>query len=116
MQSLLRVSCSTLTSNQGHDNESALPPIIEELRRQTKIFQIFFRTRGSLIDTIVAQIFEDNETTTPLPSPPPSWRLDPITPEPMRASTRYNTIFTIVLNNAKIKNKKYYIVYYIGIL
>ena len=84
MQSLLRVSYSTLTIEQGYDDEYTLPLIIEELRGQTKIFQIFFRTRGGLIDTIVAQIFDDNEAATP----PPSRRLDPITPDPMRADTK----------------------------
>ena len=57
MQSLVRISYATLTIDQGHDDEYTLPPVIEELKGQTKIFQIFFRTRGAIIDTIVAQIF-----------------------------------------------------------
>ena len=85
MQSLLRVSSSTLTIEQSYDNEYKLPPIIEELRGQTKNFQIFFRTCGALVDTIVVQIFDDDEAATPLPSPSPSRRLDPITPNPKLA-------------------------------
>ena len=54
MQSLLRVSCATLTIEQGHDDEYTLSPIIEEPIGQSKIFEIFFRIRGGLIDTIVA--------------------------------------------------------------
>ena len=70
--------------------------------RKTKVFQIFFRTRDALIDTIVAQIFEDDEAATPPPSPPPLIKLDPITSDPKRVVTRYKTIFTIILKKKNL--------------
>ena len=102
MQSLVRVSYAIFTIDQDYHNEYTLPPVIEALRGQTKIFQIFFRTRGALINTIVAQIFEDDDVATPPPSPSPPRRLDQITPDPTRASPKYITIFRKIL----IKQKK----------
>ena len=96
IQSLLRVSCSTLTIEQGYDDEYRLPPIIEQQRRTTKIFQIFFRTRDALIDTVVAQSFNDDEAATPPSSLPPSTTLDPITPDPKMASSKYQNLFKTI--------------------
>ena len=102
MESLLRLSCSTLTIEQGYDDEYTLPPIIEELRGRTKIFQIFFRTRATVIDAIVSHIFNDDNATTPPPSRPPSITLDPITPDPKIAGTRYKYFFfTIIFQKKK---------------
>ena len=102
MQSLLRVSCAILIIDQDYHDEYTLPPVIEAFRGQTKIFQIFFRTRGALIDTIVGQIFEDDDATTPPPSPSPPRRLYLITPDLTRAGPRYITIFRKILINKKI--------------
>ena len=102
MQSLLRVSCSTLTIEQGYDDEYTLPLIIEQLRGRTKKFQIFFRTHGVLIDTIVAQSFDDDEAPTPPPSAPSSTTLDPVTSDPKMAGTRHEIIFTIIFQKKKI--------------
>ena len=93
---LLRVSCSTLAIDQGYTDEYRLPPIIEEQRGWTKNFQIYFRTRGVVIDTIVAQIFYDDKAATPPPSPPTPIILDPITSDPKMAGTRYKKVNTII--------------------
>ena len=112
MQSLIRVSCAILTIDQDYHDKYTLPLVIEALRGQTKIFQIFFRTRGALIDTIVAQIFEDDDAATPPPSPSPPRRLDPITLDPTKIDLRYITIFRKIL----MKKKNNFIIHYINIL
>ena len=43
MQSLLRVSCSTLTNEQGYDDEYTLPPIIEQQKDNNKNFSNIFQ-------------------------------------------------------------------------
>ena len=88
MQSRIRVACLTLTIEEGYIDEFRIHPIIEQLRGYTKIFQIYFRTRGTVINTIVAKIFEDDGAITPPPSPPPPTTLDPITPDPKRSAAR----------------------------
>ena len=71
------------------------------IKRNNKNFQIFFRTRGALIDTVVAQIFDNDQAVTPPPSPPsipPSTTLDPITPNPKMASSRYQNLFKTIFH------------------
>ena len=78
-----------LAIEQGYTDKYKLPPIIKDQIGQTKIFQLYFRTRVALIDAIVAQIFDDDEAATPPPSSPPQITLDPITSDPNLAGTRY---------------------------
>ena len=78
-----------LAIEQGYTDEYILPLIIKQQIDQTKIFQLYFRTRGTLINAIVAQIFYDDEAATPPSSPPPPIALDPTTPDPKMAGTKY---------------------------
>ena len=74
MQTLLGVVCSELTTERDYMDEHILALIIEQQIGQSKIFMLYFRTRGALIDAIIVKIFDDDEAATPplsslIPSP-----------------------------------------------
>ena len=75
-----------LAIEQDYTDEFMLPPIIKEQIGQTNILQLYFCTRGALIDAIVSQIFDDDEAATPPLSPT---TLNPNTPDSDVAGTRY---------------------------
>ena len=68
MQTLLGVPCSELTIEGNYMDEYVLPPIIEQQIGQNKIFMLYFKTRGALIDSIVVKFFDDDEAATSSPS------------------------------------------------
>ena len=86
-----------LAIEQGYTDEYVLPPIIEEQIDKTKIFQVYFRPRGGLIDTTVSTIFDNDEATAP-PTSPLSATLIPITSNPDMTETRYKLFFVILFN------------------
>ena len=63
-QALIKKPCSTLTIDEGFTDPFTIPPIINQLRNETKIFQIYFQRRGSQITAIVSKIFEETELIT----------------------------------------------------
>ena len=77
-----------MTIEEGYTDQSIIPPIIEQQKGQMKIFQVYFRWRGTLLDTVVSKIFEDDELATLLPSPPTAISLDPTTSDPKQLATR----------------------------
>ena len=83
-----------LAIEQGYTDEYILPLIIKQQIDQTKIFQLYFRTRGTLINTIVAQIFDDDEAKTP----PPPIALDPITLDPKMVGSRHQVQINSYIN------------------
>jgi len=103
-QALIKKPCSALTIDEGFTDPYIIPPAIDQLKGQTKIFQIYFQQRGTQISTIVSKTFEDNEfalpppqiptaTTTEAKLPPPQMltasAIDPKTPDPKKLATRY---------------------------
>ena len=60
MQKLLGVPFSALTPKGDYMDEYILPPIIEQQIGQNKIFMLYFRTRGALIDAIIVKKFYDD--------------------------------------------------------
>jgi len=66
-QALIKKPCSALTIDEGFTDPFTISPIIDQLRGQTKIFQIYFQRRGPQITAIVSKIFEDTELITAPP-------------------------------------------------
>ena len=64
---LIKKSCSTLTIDEGFTDPFTIPPVINQLRGETKIFQIYFQRKGPQITTIVSKIFEETELITAPP-------------------------------------------------
>ena len=56
MQKLLGVAGFELTIEEDYMNEYILPPIIEQQIGHSKIFMLYFRTCGALIDAIIVKI------------------------------------------------------------
>ena len=89
MQILLGVAYSELTTEGDYMDGHILPPIIEQQIGQSKIFVLYFRTRGALIDAIIFKKIYDDEVATPAPSlliPSPS---NPVTSSSRTSSIRY---------------------------
>ena len=70
-------------------DEYILPPIIEQQIGQSKIFMLYFRTRGALIDAIIVKIFDDDEVATPPPSPLPALPPVPLILDSRTSGIRY---------------------------
>ena len=87
-QILIKRVCSTLTIDEGFTDPSVIPPIIEQLRGQTKVFQIYFKTRETTLNAIVSKIFYEQVLETPALPPPTTKSLDPITPIPKQVVMR----------------------------
>jgi len=66
-QALIKKSCSTLTIDEGFTDPFTIPPVINQLRGETKIFQIYFQRKGPQIATIVSKIFDETEFITAPP-------------------------------------------------
>jgi len=66
-QALIKKPCSTLTIDEGFTDPFTIPPVINQLRGETKIFQIYFQRKGPQITTIVSKIFEETELITAPP-------------------------------------------------
>ena len=58
-QVLIKNPCSTLTMDEGFTEPSVILPIIEKLKGQSKIFQIYFKTRRAMLNAIVSKVFDD---------------------------------------------------------
>ena len=52
-QSMIRKTCLALTIEECYIDQSIILPIIDQQRGQTKIFQVYFRPCGALIDAVV---------------------------------------------------------------
>ena len=59
VQALIKKPCSTLTIDENFTDPFIIPPIIDLIRGQSKIFQIFFQQRGTQMSTLIFKIFED---------------------------------------------------------
>ena len=75
---MIKKTCSTLIIEEGYIDQSIIPPIIDQQRGHTKIFQVYFRSRGALIDTIISKNFYDDQISILLPSPLATTCLDPM--------------------------------------
>ena len=91
-----------LAIEQGYTDEYVLPPIIEEQIGKTKIFQVYFRPRGGLIDTTVSTIFDDDKAARPPASPLSATTLILITVDTDVTETRYKLIFVTIFNKKKL--------------
>ena len=89
MQKLLGVAYSEVTIEGDYMDEYTLLPIIEQQIGQSKIFMLYFRIRGALIDAIIAKIFDDDEAATPLPSPLPALSPVPLISDSRTSGIRY---------------------------
>ena len=87
-QILIKKPCSTLTIDEGFTDPLVIPPIIEQLKGQTKIFQIYFKTRGTTMTTIVSKVFDEQPLEVPALLPPIIKSLDPKTPTPTQITAR----------------------------
>ena len=57
-QVLIKKPCSTLTIDERFTDPSVIPPIIEQLKGQSKIFQIYFKIRVATLNAIVSKVFD----------------------------------------------------------
>ena len=73
-----------MTIEECYTDESIIPPVIDQQRGQTKIFQIYFWTLDAIIDTIVSKIFNDDQMVSPLLSPSITTSSDKMTSDPIK--------------------------------
>ena len=87
-QILIKQPCAALTIDEGFTNPLIIPPAIEQLKGQNKIFQIYFKSRGPTTNIIVSKIFDDEQPPVlSLPSPAIT-TFDPKTPIPKHITRR----------------------------
>lgn len=48
-----------LTLDEGYTDQTVIPPAIERLKGQRKIFQVYLKAYGASTSIIVSKIFED---------------------------------------------------------
>ena len=70
-------------------DEYTLPPVIEHQKGQRKVFQLYFKTQGALIDAIISKKIDDDEVASPPPSPSIPSRPKPIVSTPRPTGIRY---------------------------
>ena len=87
-QVLVKKPCSTLTIDEGFTDASIIPPTIEQLKGQTKIFQIYFKVRGSTTNFVASKVFDDQLPEILSLSPPSAPTLNPKTPMPKQLISR----------------------------
>ena len=82
-------------------DEYTLPPIIEQQKHQSKIFMLYFITRGALIDAIIAKFFDDDENATSPPSALVPPELDSVSCSLKSAGIRYKILSHLRYNLLK---------------
>ena len=69
VQSLINKPCSILTIQEGYNDPTVIPPILNQLKGMSKIFVLQFRPRGAFIDAVIIKSFDDDVQPLSLPAP-----------------------------------------------